>query len=164
MPRLLVLLLLLTLPASAGPWPLFTSTDFRVRMPAPPRIRTEARATPVGEVAIRNWSVHAGSASFTVTLVDMPSLALTLQGPEALLDRAAQTVLEKRKGRNARSRAARPYGLPGREMSYEAPGEAPMGQTRMFFVGPRLFVLDTLVPTGSEAGARFLDSFELLRR
>lgn len=161
MPRLLLILLLTTLPALAGAWPLFTAKDFRVRMPATPQHRVEKRATPVGELAFRNWSVLSGPSSFTVTLVEVPALALKLQGPEALLDKAEETVLQKRRGRDPVSRAAEPCGFAGREMRYRAPGEASDGLTWTFLVGRRLFVLDTVVPEGSQANTRFLDSFEV---
>lgn len=166
MPRILAFLLLLglALPAAGSAWPLFQAPEFRVRMPEPPRLKRETRTTPVGEITARNWSVRTGPASFTVTRVEVPPLALTLQGPEGVLDLATRTVLEKRKGTRPESRPARPYGFPGRELTYRGPAEAPSGRSRMFLAGHRLFVLDAVVPEGSGEAAVFLDSFELVPR
>ncbi len=137
---------------------------FEVEMPLTPTASQVQEASPVGPITTYIFSVQEGGASFSVSCSDLPLLAVQFLGADGLMGQAKASMLRQQNARELSFEPATMNGLAGKRLIYETitDGKKRIGQAFFTVSGSRLYVLDTLVPEGSEALVqKFFQSFRL---
>lgn len=151
---------------SQASWVSFTppAGEFQVEMPTPPQTSQVQDNSPIGTVTTQIFTAKEGEASFSVSYSNLPALAVQFMGAEGLINQAKSSMLKDQNAREIAFEAAAINGLPGKRLLYEATKDGLKRTGEAFFTlnGTRLYVVDTLVPPGSEALAqKFFQSFRV---
>lgn len=152
---------------SQGNWAVFNPSagQFQVEMPLPPTASQAQDASPIGTVTTYIFTAKDGDGSFSVSYSDLPALAIQFVGADGLMGQAKSSML--RDQQNAREISFDPAtinGLAGKRLLYTAMSNGVQRSGEAFFMlnGSRLYVLNALVPAGSEAlTQKFFQSFRL---
>lgn len=152
---------------SQGNWTVFNPSagQFQVEMPLPPTASQVQDASPIGTVTTYIFTAKEGDGSFSVSYSDLPALAIQFVGAEGLIGQAKSSMLREQKdAREISFDPATVNGLAGKRLVYATTSNGVQRTGEAFFMlnGSRLYVLDALVPAGSEALAqKFFQSFRL---
>ncbi|WP_172819646.1 hypothetical protein [Gloeomargarita lithophora] len=137
---------------------------FQVEMPASPTTSQIQDASPVGTITTHIFSAKEGGATFSVSYSDLPALAIQFVGADGLMGQAKSSMLRDQNARELSFDPATMNGLSGKRLVYETTTNGTKRTGEAFFTlnNTRLYVLDALVPVGSEALAqKFFQSFTL---
>jgi hypothetical protein len=137
---------------------------FQVDMPLMPTASQVQDTSPIGSITTHIFAANEGGATFSVSCSELPTLAVQFLGADVLMEQAKNSILRQQ---NARERSFEPAtinGLSGKRLVYETTtnGGKRTGQAFLTLHGSRLYILDTVVPEGSEALVhKFFQSFRL---
>jgi hypothetical protein len=148
-------------------WRLYESQRgrFRIFFPGEPLVTHAAHRTVVGKVHTQRYQVRHLDAEFTVEINDLPGVAAFLLSDAAILDRAADGLLDDIEARELASSPVTRQGYPGRRVRYEILGGRHwVEEALLLLADTRLYIV--MAGHRRETGevpptARFFESFEI---
>ena len=140
---------------------------FAVSTPGEMTRRSEVLTTAAGPLQSVSYVYAArdGKTSYGVDYADYPANVVRSNGPERVLDAAADALVTKVRGRQLTRGGLAIERNPGREMTVAVPGSG-FVRARIFLVGQRQYQVVAVTPderTGVKDAERFLNSFKLVR-
>lgn len=127
---------------------------FSVSLPSVPKHNRRATDTAVGDVYTDVWSSRDESGNFTVSITDLPSVALWFNSAESLIERSRKEMMASLKAKQSGLRELK-RGEFQLQVDYVVPGRGgtPPRSGRAWFalVDDKLVVLTAVVQNGNTA-------------
>lgn len=156
-------------PAStpSGSWQTVSGDGFTISMPGNPDHNESTAPSAAGPLPIHLYTVSEGYEGFIAGYTEFPEYLIENSNAEQMLDSMQEGAISNIQGEVTSQRSITLDGYPGKEVVGSSPTKNIAFTLRIYLVKPKLYmVLYTQYgkdKTISEAGTKFIDSFQLTK-